>query len=185
MTVEATRTEQVEGLLPLTPTVIEGPYFRLGAPRRESLIEPGITGERLVLTGRVLTPQGKAIPGAVLSFWLSDDKGNYDMVGYKLHGYTLTDGQGEYRMEMIVPACYEPRQAKHVHVKVQGVSRTLTTQLYFSDDEDRLKDRWYLQDLDVQVEDDPAGGKRGRFDFVIQQVTEKENVTAASLAARV
>jgi protocatechuate 3,4-dioxygenase beta subunit len=185
MTVEATRTASAEELLPLTPSVIEGPYFRLGAPRRESLIEPGITGERLVLTGRVLTPAGKVIPGAVLSFWLSDDQGNYDMVGYKLHGYTLTDDKGEYQMEMIVPACYEPRQAKHVHVKVQGISRTLTTQLYFSDDEDRLKDKWYLKELDVQMEDGPDGGKRGRFDFVIQQVTEKENVTAASLAARV
>ena len=25
-----------------TPAQIEGPYFRLGAPRRESLIEPGL-----------------------------------------------------------------------------------------------------------------------------------------------
>jgi hypothetical protein len=37
----------------------------------------------------------------------------------------------------------------------------------------------------VQVEDLPDGSKRGTFDFVIQQVTEKENVTPESLAARV
>jgi protocatechuate 3,4-dioxygenase beta subunit len=184
MTVEAT-TERAQALLPVTPSVIEGPYFRLGAPRRDSLIEPGVTGERLILSGRVLNPEGKPIPHAVLNFWMSDDQGNYDMVGYRLHGYILADEQGRYRMEMIVPACYEPRQAKHVHVKVQGVSRPLTTQLYFSDDSDRLKDNWYLKELDVQVEADPDGGKRGTFDFVIQQVTEKENVTAESLAARV
>ena len=184
MTVSQT-TERGEALLPLTPSQIEGPYFRLGAPRRESLLEPGITGERLTLSGRVLTPEGKPIPNAVLHFWLSDDKGNYDMVGYRLQGFTLADGDGRYEMEMIVPACYEPRQAKHIHVKVQGVSRPLTTQLFFSDDEDRLRDRWYMKELEVQVEDAPRGGKRGTFDFVIQQVTEKENVTPETLAARV
>jgi protocatechuate 3,4-dioxygenase beta subunit len=180
-----TVTEQAAALLPLTPSQIEGPYFRLGAPRRDSLLEPGITGEHLVLRGRVTTPAGKPIPNAILHFWLSDDQGNYDMVGYQLQGYTVADAQGGYQMEMIVPACYEPRQAKHVHVKVQGVSRTLTTQLFFSDDEDRLRDRWYLKELEVQVEDSARGGKQGTFDFVIEQVTEKENVTAATLAARV
>lgn len=171
--------------LPLTPAEIEGPYFRIGAPRRESLIEPGITGEPFVLSGRVLLSNGKPVPGAVLHFWMSDDKGNYDMVGYLLQGYTLADDKGRYQMEMIVPACYEPRQAKHVHVKVQGISRVLTTQLYFSDDAERVKDRHYQKDLDVQVETDRQSGKRGKFDFVIEQVTEQMNVTPESLAARV
>jgi protocatechuate 3,4-dioxygenase beta subunit len=185
MTIADTATEQAQALLPLTPSVIEGPYFRIGAPKRESLIEPGVTGDRLVLSGRVLNPEGKAIPQAVLNFWMSDDEGNYDMVGYRLHGYTVADEQGRYQMEMIVPACYEPRHAKHIHVKVQGISRPLTTQLYFTDDEERLKDNWYLPELDVQMEDGADGRKRGTFDFVLQQVTEKENVTAESLAARV
>jgi protocatechuate 3,4-dioxygenase beta subunit len=184
MTVGQT-TERAQELRPVTPSQIEGPYFRLGAPRRDSLLEPGISGERMRLSGKVLTPEGKPIPNAVLHFWMSDDQGNYDMVGYRLQGYTLADAQGSYQMDMIVPACYEPRQAKHIHVKVQGVSRPLTTQLFFSDDEDRLRDRWYLKELEVQVEEAPNGGKRGTFDFVIQQVTEKENVTAETLAARV
>ena len=88
-------------------------------------------------------------------------------------------------MEMIVPACYEPRQAQHIHVKVQGVSRPLTTQLYFSNDANRVKDRHYLPELEVQVSDAPAGGKQGTFDFVVQQYTEKDNVTPETLAARV
>ena len=174
-----------EALLPLTPAQIEGPFFRIGAPRRESLIEPGITGERLVLAGRVLTPEGKLIPEALLQFWMSDDQGNYDGRGYRLQGYTVTDSAGRYQMEMIVPACYEPRQAQHVHVKVQGVGRPLTTQLYFSSDANRVKDRHYLPELEVQVSDAPAGGKQGAFDFVIQQYTEKDNVTPETLTARV
>ena len=181
MTVSDTALAQ----LPLTPAQIEGPYFRLGTPRRESLIEPGMRGERLQLSGRVLTPEAKPIPNAIVHFWMSDDEGNYDMLGHTLQGYTVTDELGRYRMEMIVPACYEPRQAKHIHVKVQGVSRTLTTQLFFSDDEGRLRDRWFVPELEVKIDDAPEGGKRGEFDFVVQQVTEKENVTAATLSGRV
>ena len=37
----------------------------------------------------------------------------------------------------------------------------------------------------VQVEDLANGAKRGTYDFIIRQVTEKENVTPESLAARV
>jgi len=182
---DTTNTSLAAQPLPLTPAQIEGPYFRLGAPRRESLLEPGITGERLVLTGKVLIPSGKPVPNALLHFWMSDDTGNYDLVGYRLQGYLEADAEGGYRIEMIVPACYEPRHAKHVHVKVQGISRPLTTQLYFSDDEERVKDSHYLKDLEVQVEEDPDGGKRGIFDFVIEQATEKMNVTPETLAARV
>jgi protocatechuate 3,4-dioxygenase beta subunit len=186
VTIADTATEQIQDLLPVTRTIIEGPYFRIGAPERDSMIEPGITGDKMLLTGRVLNPEGKPIPGAVLDFWMSDDEGNYDMVGYKLHAITRADSEGRYKMESIVPACYEPRHAKHIHVKVQGISRPLTTQLYFSDDEERLKDNWYYPDLDVQVSDNPNGdGFIGEFDFVIAQVTEKENVTQESLAARV
>jgi protocatechuate 3,4-dioxygenase beta subunit len=171
--------------LTLTPTQIEGPYYKLCSPYRASLIEPGITGTRLVLTGRVLNPEGKPIPHAVLDFWQSDDKGNYDMVGDLLRGHVYADDQGRYQIETIVPACYEPRQARHIHVKVQGVSRPMTTQLYFSDDPERVKDNYYMKELEVQVEDGPDGGKVGKFDFIIPQVTEKENVTPESLAARV
>jgi protocatechuate 3,4-dioxygenase beta subunit len=171
--------------LTLTPTQIEGPYYKVGSPHRSSLIEPGISGTPITLTGRVLNERGKPIPGAVVDFWQSDDVGNYDMLGNLLRGHVFTDADGIYSLETIVPACYEPRQARHIHAKVQGVSRPYTTQLYFSDDEERVKDHYYMRELEVQVEDLPNGSKRGTYDFVIRQVTEKENVTPESLAARV
>jgi protocatechuate 3,4-dioxygenase beta subunit len=171
--------------LTLTPTQIEGPYYKCASPHRSSLIEPGITGTRLLLTGRVLNERGTPIPGAVVDFWQSDDVGNYDMVGNLLRGHVFTDETGTYSMETIMPACYEPRQAKHMHVKVQGVSRPYTTQLYFSDDADRVNDHYYMRELEVQVENLADGSQRGTYTFVIHQVTEKENVTPESLAARV
>ena len=107
MTIADSATEQA--LLPVTPSVIEGPYFRIGAPQRESLVEPGITGERMVLTGRVLNRAGKPIPRAVLQFWMSDDAGNYDMVGYQLHGYTfaLSDESFSAAQEIVRKALEE------------------------------------------------------------------------------
>jgi protocatechuate 3,4-dioxygenase beta subunit len=178
-------TAQETAELTLTPTQIEGPYYRMNSPHRASLLEPGITGTPMLLTGRVMNEHGKPIPGAVVDFWQSDDVGNYDMVGMLLRGHVFTDDSGKYEIETIVPACYEPRQARHIHVKVQGVSRPYTTQLYFSDDENRVKDNYYMKELEVQMEDSSNGAKKGTYDFVIRQVTEKENVTPESLAARV
>jgi protocatechuate 3,4-dioxygenase beta subunit len=178
-------TAQETTELTLTPTQIEGPYYKIGSPQRASLIEPGITGTPMLLTGRVTNEHGKPIPGAVVDVWQSDDVGNYDMVGNLLRGHVFTDADGSYQIETIVPACHEPRQARHIHVKLQGVSRPYTTQLYFSDDENRVKDSYYMRELEVQMEDLPGGSKKGTYNFVIRQVTEKENVTPESLAARV
>src|SRR4029453_2438241 len=101
--------------LALTPTQIEGPYYRMCSPHRASLLEPGLSGIPITLTGRVVNEQGKPIPGAIVDFWQSDDVGNYDMVGMLLRGHVFTDDSGTYELTTIMPACYEPRQARHVH----------------------------------------------------------------------
>jgi protocatechuate 3,4-dioxygenase beta subunit len=172
------------GELKQTPREIEGPYFRLGAPQRSNLLEPGDKPE-LVLTGRVLNEKGKPIPNAVVNLWSSDAIGNYDMLGYKYHGYQVTDAAGRYEFTTIVPGCYFPRDAKHLHVKLQGVSSPITTQLYVEGEPGNEEDPYYSPDLLVRCSTDENGTKRGSFDFVIKQVTERENVTPESLAARV
>src|SRR6266508_6139916 len=85
-----------------TPREIEGPYFRLGAPMRSHLLEPGDKPE-LVLSGRVLSTNGKPIANAIVAIWSSDAIGNYDMVGHKYHGWVVTDEQGRYEFTTIVP----------------------------------------------------------------------------------
>jgi catechol 1,2-dioxygenase len=173
-----------EGELQQTPREIEGPYFRLGAPMRSNLLEPGDRPE-LVLSGRVLNERGVPIPGAIVNLWSSDAAGNYDMLGYRYHGYQVCDEQGRYEFTTIIPGCYEPRQAKHLHVKVQGVSSPITTQLYVEGEPGNEEDDFFAPELVVPCTVDANGTKRGRFDFVIKQVTERENVTPESLAARV
>ncbi|MBV9325902.1 MAG: dioxygenase [Chloroflexi bacterium] len=167
-----------------TPREIEGPYFRLGAPKRSNLLEPNDKPE-LVLKGRVLNEHGKPIPGAVVNIWSSDAVGNYDMLGYKYHGYVVTDASGSYEFTTIIPGCYQPRDAKHIHVKVQGISSPITTQLYIEGEPGNEDDDFYSPDLLVHCTTDKKGTKHGTYDFVIKQVTERENVTPESLAARV
>ena len=172
------------GELQQTPQEIEGPYFRLGAPQRSNLLEPGDT-PGIVLTGRVLTEKGNPIPGAVVNFWSSDAAGNYDMVGYRYTGWVVTDADGRYQVTTIIPGCYEPREAKHLHVKVQGNSSPVTTQLYIEGEPGNTDDDFYHPALLVPCTVDANGVKHGSYDFVIKQVTEAENVTPESLAARV
>ncbi len=172
------------GELKPTPQEIEGPYFRLGAPMRSNLLEPGDKPE-LILSGRVLSTTGKPIPHAIVNIWSSDRAGNYDMIGYRYHGYVVTDEQGRYEFTTIVPGAYYPRDAKHIHVKVQGVSSPITTQLYIEGEPGNEDDAFYTDEMLVRCSVDDNGVKHGTYDFVIRQVTEQENVTPESLAARV
>jgi protocatechuate 3,4-dioxygenase beta subunit len=172
------------GELRQTPQEIEGPYFRMAAPKRSNLLEPGDKPE-LVLSGRVLNERGVPIANAIVNIWSSDAQGNYDMIGYRYHGYQVTDDEGRYEFTTIVPGCYFPRDAKHIHVKIQGDSRPITTQLYIGGEPGNYEDEFYHPDLLVETTTDENGTKHGTFEFIIRQVTEEENVTPESLAARV
>jgi protocatechuate 3,4-dioxygenase beta subunit len=171
------------GELPQTPWEIEGPYFRLGAPQRASFLEPGDKLE-LVLSGRVLTPEGRPIPGAVVNFWHCNKAGEYDMAGYKYTGYQFTDADGRYELTTVVPGAYQPREAKHIHVKVQAVTRPVTTQLYIEGEPNNTADEYYNPQLFVHVTVDEDGVKHGEYNFVVEQFGEDKNVTPESLAAR-
>jgi protocatechuate 3,4-dioxygenase beta subunit len=172
------------GELTQTPREIEGPYFRIGVPERMDLVEPDYEGDVITISGQVKNEQGVPIPGAIVQFWSSDEAGNYDMVGYRYHGWQRADDEGRYSFRTIVPACYHPREAKHIHVKVQGVSSPITTQLYIEGEPGNEEDDFFHPDLVVHWEG-PKENRAGTFDFVVKQVTEQENVTPESLAARV
>jgi len=169
------------GELKQTMREIEGPYFRVGAPRRNVLLEPGDKPE-LVVSGKVVNEKGKPIPHALINIWMSDHDGNYDMVGYRYHGIVETAEDGSYEFTSIIPACYEPRDAKHIHVKIQANSSPITTQLYIEGEPGTENDAFYSDEMLVRCKIDDQGVKHGTFDFVIKQVTTQENVTPESLA---
>jgi protocatechuate 3,4-dioxygenase beta subunit len=154
-----------------TPEETEGPYFKPRSPERRSLLEPGIEGRHLVLSGLVMTTGCVPVSGAVLDFWHADASGEYDNSGFRLRGHQLTDDQGRYRLETIIPGVYTGR-TRHIHVKVQAPGTPiLTSQLYFPGEVRNQSDWLFRQDLLVTVID---AGKtmRARFDFVIATPTD-------------
>lgn len=116
---------------PPTPRDAEGPFYKAGAPRKASLAEPGAKGERLLLSGTVYTRECKPVPHALLDFWQTDEKGDYDNAGFRYRGQMLADANGRYRLETVLPGEY-PGRPRHIHVKAQAPGgRVLTTQIYF------------------------------------------------------
>ena len=170
------------GELPQTPQEIEGPYFRLGAPQRSNLLEPG-DKPGIILTGRVLNEKGTPIAGALVQIWSCDARGDYDAVGYRYTGYVVADEAGRYQVTSIIPGSYQPRKARHFHVKVQGISRPITTQLYIEGEAGNTDDDYYHPALLVPCTVDEDGVKHGTYDFVIKQFTSEQNVTPETLAA--
>jgi protocatechuate 3,4-dioxygenase beta subunit len=144
----------------------EGPYFKPDSPLRASLLEPGISGTKIVVTGMVLTTTCQPVAKALIDVWHADDRGGYDNTGYRLRGHQFTDDQGRYRLETIVPGIYVGR-TRHFHVKVQAPNRpVLTTQLYFPGETVNTRDPIFSRDLVMQVSD-ASGGKAATFDFVL------------------
>jgi protocatechuate 3,4-dioxygenase beta subunit len=153
----------------LTPPQTEGPYFTPNSPERSSLLEPGMLGTRLMLSGYVLGTSCQPVGGALLDFWQADDRGEYDNVGYRLRGHQFTDAAGRYSLETVVPGLY-PGRTRHIHLKVQAPNRpVLTTQLYFPGESSNRTDRIFDPALVMELQDAADGAKLARFDFVLDQ----------------
>jgi protocatechuate 3,4-dioxygenase beta subunit len=149
-----------------TQAETEGPYFTPNSPERTSLLESGLGGTLLTLSGLVLTRSCQPVEGALLDFWQADDGGNYDNDGYRLRGHQFTDASGAFRLETIMPGLY-PGRTRHIHVKVQAPDEPiLTTQLFFPGEERNASDSIFHTSLLMQITEGP-GGNEGRFNFVL------------------
>jgi protocatechuate 3,4-dioxygenase beta subunit len=150
-----------------TPHQTEGPFYTPDSPERRSLLEAGMQGVTMILSGQVLGTDCQPIPGALLDFWHADANGVYDNAGYTLRGHQFADANGRYELETIMPGLYVSR-TRHFHVKVQRPNGViLTTQLYFPDEAANLTDgifddRLLLTILPAEI------GVRGEFNFVLE-----------------
>ncbi|MFI0228268.1 carbohydrate-binding protein [Streptomyces sp. NPDC017086] len=149
-----------------TPEQIEGPYFKPNSPQRTSLLEPGLPGTRLTVTGYVFGRACQPLAGVLLDFWQADGNGAYDNSGFRLRGHQFTDSRGSYALTTIVPGLY-PGRTRHLHVKVQAPNRpVLTTQLYFPNEPRNNTDTIFDPRLLMTVRDG-SGGREAAFDFVL------------------
>ncbi len=142
-----------------TETSVLGPFYVEGSKMQEvgGDLKGDNEGEAVVVSGRVATPAGKPIPGALLDIWQTADNGLYENMDPEqpegnLRCRMLTDTEGRYRFTTIKPVSYKVPEdgpggdmllamgrhawrPAHIHfiVTAEGY-RPLTTELYVDDD---------------------------------------------------
>jgi protocatechuate 3,4-dioxygenase beta subunit len=109
-------------------------------------------GERIIVTGRLLDEDGRAVRNALIELWQANAAGRYrhDVdrhpapldPNFSGAGRTLTDAEGRYRFVTVKPGAYPWRnhpnawRPAHIHFSVFGRAFTqrLVTQMYFPGD---------------------------------------------------
>ncbi len=149
-----------------TPELTEGPYFTANSPERASLLEDGMTGTKIVITGYVYTTDCQPVANALLDFWQADANGVYDNSGYTLRGHQFTDENGYYELTTVVPGIY-PGRTEHIHLKVQAPNgQLITSQLFFPGVTQNDSDGIYVESLLLVIQE-TSDGLLGQYNFVV------------------
>jgi protocatechuate 3,4-dioxygenase beta subunit len=149
-----------------TPAVADDKTFRAGAPQRTNLIDAGAPGQKLILTGAVKGVVCGPIKGARVDFWQADARGAYDATGFRLRGYQLTDANGQYRLETIVPGASAGR-ARHLSAKIDAAGKPgILTALFFPGDPANAHDPAFRSELVIETTS-ASGAMSATFDFVL------------------
>jgi protocatechuate 3,4-dioxygenase, beta subunit len=137
---------------PATTWQTVGPFFSLGLDfmSGSQLAAPGVAGERVTISGRVIDGDGQGVPDALLEVWQANSHGRYahpedtqDLpldAGFSGYGRIPTDETGRFRFSTIrpgpVPGPAGTEQAPHLAVTVlaRGLMRRLVTRMYFPAD---------------------------------------------------
>ena len=143
----------------------EGPYYKANPPQNATLRTAGVAGTALTLTGYVVSKSCQPIANARLDFWQADGNGNYDNSGYTLRGWQLTDANGAYRLETVIPGLY-PGRTEHIHFKVTANGKTYTSQLFFPGVSQNEGDSIYSAQMLVKL-NTTTSPLTGTFTFVV------------------
>lgn len=141
-----------------TESSILGPFYVEDAPDLPlgASIARNAEGDPVIVSGRVLTPEGRPIAGALLDVWQAAPNGLYDVQkpqsGMDLRGKFRTDANGHYEFRTVKPASYpiphdgpvgrmlealgrHPYRPAHIHVMVSVPGyEPLTTMLFVEGD---------------------------------------------------
>jgi protocatechuate 3,4-dioxygenase, beta subunit len=144
-------------LLPHNLTEVTGPLLgteRVRATDNDLAIGPDgeAVGQRIVVSGRVLDSDGRAVPDALIEVWQANAAGRYRHAAdqwpapldpnFTGLGRVLTDSVGRYQFTTIKPGAYpwgnhdNAWRPAHIHFSLFGLAFTqrLVTQMYFPDD---------------------------------------------------
>lgn len=96
-----------------TENTVLGPFFVQGAPeiKNGDDMAVGWNGEPTHVSGRILSSDGKPVPGAMLDLWQSNAEGFYDVQladtgGRHLRAKLRADAQGRFHFRTIKPTAY-------------------------------------------------------------------------------
>lgn len=144
--------------LPLSLTEVTGPWaasereVRAGDEDLTRQHDGEPLGERIVVHGRVLDGDGRAVPEAVVEVWQANAAGRYLHEGdqhpapldpnFTGVGRCVTDAEGRYRFVTVKPAAYpwgnhhNAWRPAHIHFSLLGraFAQRLVTQMYFPGD---------------------------------------------------
>jgi catechol 1,2-dioxygenase len=182
---------EAQGCRPTEADII-GPFYRFGAPFRSRLAEASEPGERIVVTGTVLSADCRTpVPGALIEVWQANHAGVYDtnkpgnfteVTSFHMRGMMYTNERGQYQIETVMPGRYPvppnlPGLEKyagltrpaHIHFRViESLHVPLTTQLYFKGDPFIAGDPFASQKRTLAIDLTQDGTvRRGVFDIVL------------------
>ena len=129
-----------------------GPFFKIGFSwlYRDNLAGPGVSGERVEISGRIVDGDGQAVPDGIIEIWQANSNGKYlhpddaqkkpIEPGFTGFGRIPTDDEGRFHFTTIkpgrVPGPDGNLQAPHLAVSVftRGLLRRLVTRIYFPEE---------------------------------------------------
>jgi protocatechuate 3,4-dioxygenase beta subunit len=160
-------TSALDCTAPATPLVnlTEGPYYKANPPQNANLRTAGVAGTPLTLSGYVVSRSCQPIANARLDFWQADGNGNYDNSGYTLRGWQMTDANGAYRLETVIPGLY-PGRTEHIHFKVTVNGQTYTSQLFFPGVAQNASDSIYSERMLIKL-NTATSPATGTYTFVV------------------
>ena len=125
---------QARAMKPTTPDDL-GPFYKKGAPNKANLRVAREPGLPLRISGKILDTRGEPVHDARVELWHADQKGIYDLQGYRYRTKLALDSATDYQVETIMPGHYAARPVQHVHYLITAPGcKPLITQLYFATD---------------------------------------------------
>ncbi|EWY38321.1 catechol 1,2-dioxygenase [Skermanella stibiiresistens SB22] len=144
-----------------TASALLGPFWRENSPHTEnggSIIRCGTEGPALIVTGRIIDPEGQPLEGVEVDVWQASPVGLYEnqdatQADMNLRGKFTTDRQGCFHFRSIRPAGYpvptdgptgdllraqnrHPFRPAHLHfLAFKPGHKTLITQIFVDDDQ--------------------------------------------------
>ncbi|HKM66185.1 MAG TPA: protocatechuate 3,4-dioxygenase subunit alpha [Candidatus Acidoferrum sp.] len=144
--------------LQATTSQTVGPYFHIGLSWLyvSEIADPGVSGQRVEIAGRVLDADGAGVSDALIEIWQANSQGKYAHPydpqdkpaepGFLGYGRIPTDENGRFSFKTIkpgrVPGPDGKLQAPHLVVSVfmRGLLRRLVTRIYFPDEPANAED---------------------------------------------